>query len=555
METLLLLLVLVPFIWAGVHALVPEGNGGKWQHAGAIVGSSVLVVLSSLLLFGQGSIGTTGGFSVPWLPQFGLSFALGQDGVTGTLALLTSVLMVLACVASITTITKRIKLYYSLLFLLIGSVLGVFLSRDLFLFFLFFELELIPMYLLINIWGGPRRDYASMKFVLYTLFGSVFLVAALLGLGFFGQQLGIPLESLFLFDSLKNTAITLQQQAMQSPSLMGLPLLLFLGFFVAFSVKLPVVPVHTWLPDAHVEAPTPVSMLLAGILLKMGAYGLLRFCFEWFPVAGKLLSPYIGLLALINIVYTAGIALVQKDMKKLIAYSSVSHMGFVLLALATLNSSGFGAAVFVMVAHGLVSAALFMGVGTLYRRTHSRLIDDYSGVAQKAPILFYFFLLMSMSSLGLPLLISFAGEAMTFYSGAISTAFQSIPLWPGVTLPLSIQTVTVLAGFGVVLGAAYMLWLVKRVFFGATNALTAKLTDATRSEVLVLGVLTALVVTFGFCPNWLAGWYEPVTNAMGSSYQEMNERLQASMSQQGQLLGQPSSSSSAPTVASMAVAD
>jgi NADH-quinone oxidoreductase subunit M len=392
-------------------------------------------------------------------------------------------------------------------------------ARDLFLFFLFFELELIPMSLLITIWGGPRRDYAAMKFVLYTLAGSIFLVASILLLAFVSKAMGAPEQTLFLFSQLKQIA-----NAPQFP--LQLQMLIFLGFFVAFSVKLPVVPLHTWLPDAHVEAPTPISMLLAGILLKMGAYGLLRFAFEWFPLAGKLLSPYIGLLALINIVYTAAIALVQTDMKKLIAYSSVSHMGFILLALAAYNATGITAAIFVMVAHGLVSAALFMGVGTLYGRTHSREIAVYSGVAQKTPVLFYFFLLMSMSSLGLPLLVSFAGESLTFYSGFISHSFNFIPLFGYGAIPLSIGGVTALSAIGVVLGAAYMLWLVKRVFFGPVSEACQQLKDATRSEVLVLGVLSVFVIGLGFFPSLLTAQFADSTTAIASQFTQAEAQLQ-----------------------------
>ena len=522
MEFLLPILVGLPFLASGVFALLPTNPNPETEaknlHWLAGIVSTILLVVASVLAFGQG-VGTNLSWVQPWLPKFGLSLAFGQDGLTATLVLLTTLLSLLAGVASITTIGKRLKLYYSLFFLLIGSVLGVFMARDLFLFFLFFELELITMYLLITIWGGPRRDYAAMKFVLYTLAGSIFLVSSILLLGFVAKASGAPEQSLFLFSQLKQLASNPQFP-------FQLQLLIFVGFFVAFSVKLPVVPLHTWLPDAHVEAPTPISMLLAGILLKMGAYGLLRFAFEWFPLVGKLLSPYIGLLALINIVYTASIALVQTDMKKLIAYSSVSHMGFILLALAAYNATGITAAIFVMVAHGLVSAALFMGVGTLYGRTHSRDIAIYGGVAQKAPVLFYFFLLMSLSSLGLPLLVSFAGESLTFYSGFISHAFSAIPLSSSVVLPLSIQGITALSAVGVVLGAAYMLWLVKRLFFGPVSEACQQLKDATRSEVAVLSVLSVLVIGLGFFPNLLTAQFADSTTAIASQFSQAEAQLQ-----------------------------
>ena len=526
MEFLLPILVGLPFLASGVFALLPTNPNPETEaknlHWLAGIVSTILLVVASVLAFGQG-VGTNLSWVQPWLPKFGLSLAFGQDGLTATLVLLTTLLSLLAGIASITTIGKRLKLYYSLFFLLIGSVLGVFMARDLFLFFLFFELELIPMYLLITIWGGPRRDYAAMKFVLYTLAGSIFLVASILVLAAISKGIGAPDQTLFLFSQLKQVASVIAT----NPQIeFYTQFFIFLGFFIAFSVKLPVVPLHTWFPDAHVEAPTPISMLLAGILLKMGAYGLLRFAFEWFPLAGKLLSPYIGLLALINIVYTAAIALVQTDMKKLIAYSSVSHMGFILLALAAYNATGITAAIFVMVAHGLVSAALFMGVGTLYGRTHSREIAVYSGVAQKTPVLFYFFLLMSMSSLGLPLLVSFAGESLTFYSGFISHAFNAIPLSSSVVLPLSIQGITALSAVGVVLGAAYMLWLVKRLFFGPVSEACQQLKDATRSEVAVLSVLSVLVIGLGFFPNLLTAQFADSTTAIASQFSQAEAQLQ-----------------------------
>lgn len=508
MTSLLLpLLVGLPLLVALLVPLLSPGKNGQALHAVALLSSLVLLVLTGLAwMLPASSLAV----ELPWLPQFGISFALGADGISLTLATLTAFLSVMATVASFSNITQRFKLYYSMFFLLIASVMGVFLSRDLFLFLLFFELELIPMYLLIAVWGGPRRDYAAMKFVLYTLFGSVFLLASLFGLYFIGRALGADPSSLFMFDTLK--AIV---------SVGGLPIttqiLLFLGFFIAFSVKLPVVPLHTWLPDAHVEAPTPISMLLAGILLKMGAYGMLRFGFELLPQAAAVLAPYIGLLALINILYTASIALVQKDMKKLIAYSSVSHMGFVLLGLCALNAIGFSAAVFVMVSHGLVSAALFMAVGTLYLRTHTRDIAQYGGAGQRVPVLFYFFMVMAMASLGLPFLISFAGETLVFYGAFVSNAFTTIPLG-ALQLPLSVQWVTALSALGVVLGAAYLLWLLKRVFFGELSPACAHLRDATRSEVVVLASLTLLIVGFGVFPQWLNARYQTEVQRIAEPY-------------------------------------
>jgi NAD(P)H-quinone oxidoreductase subunit 4 len=488
-------LVGLPFVAAALTPLLPDGHQGSLKQAWGL-GVMLLLLVMSVGLLGAGGLT----WSVPWLPMMGVQFALGTDGISTTLVLLTAVVGTLALLASRHTIKTSLSLYYSLFFVLIGSLMGVFLARDLFLFFLMFELELIPMYLLIAKWGGPKRQFAAMKFVLYTLFGSVFLLGSMLALYFLSQQLGANPATIFSFDSLQ---AVIAMGGFELP----LQLALFLGFFIAFAVKLPVVPLHTWLPDAHVEAPTPISMLLAGILLKMGGYGLLRFGIGWFPDAALVMAPIMGLLGVASILYAGSVAIAQTDMKKLIAYSSVSHMGFVLLALATLNVVGLNGAMFVMVSHGLVSAALFMGVGTLYRRTHSRAIADHGGVGRIMPKLFYFFMLMSMASLGLPLLSGFAGETMVFYAGAISTAFASIPLGLA-SLPVSIQGVTLLASLGVLFSAVYSLWLVKRLFFGDVPTLCAKLSDLTRSEVAVMGALSAMVLVLGLTPSWLVGLYQ-----------------------------------------------
>lgn len=515
-EHYLTVLVFIPIILALIVPLIPDRGDGKAVHHFGIAGS-VLLFAYALLAWLPGNAPPNE--MVAWLPQLGITYALGADGLSLTMVILTAFLLVMATVASYSTIQKRLKLYYSMLFILTAAVLGVFIARDMFLFFLFWELELIPMYLLIAIWGGPRRDYAATKFVLYTLFGSVFLVAGLLALYFHARSLpGADMALLFHYD-------TIQASIGQGLALSS-QLLIFIALFITFAVKLPVVPLHTWLPDAHVEAPTPISMLLAGILLKMGAYGMVRFNFEFLPEAAQALAPYIALLAVINIVYTAGVALVQSDLKKLIAYSSVSHMGFVLLGLSALNALGFNGAVFVMFAHGLVSAALFMCVGTLYSRTHSRAIADYGGFGSQTPIIFYFMMFMSMASLGLPLLVSFASETMVFYGAFVSNAFDSIPVF-GFSLPWTIQGLTVVAGLGIVLGAAYLLWMLKRVFFGPIQDRWTQLPDASPSEVLVLGTLALLVLAYGVYPQWITRQFEPDVSAIAAQYEQLGAPSQA----------------------------
>ncbi len=501
------ILIFLPILLIAPILILPEGKEGRTTHTLGIAGAALVFLFSSLSWLGWVKPVAE---SVPWISSLGITYALGTDGLTMTLVYLTTFLLLMAAIASFSSIHKRLKLYYAMLFVLTTSVMGVFLARDMFLYFLFWELELIPMYLLIAIWGGPRRDYASIKFVLYTLFGSVFLVAGTLALYFHARSLpGADMATLFQYQTI--------QHAIGQHLPLASQILIFIALFITFAVKLPVVPVHTWLPDAHVEAPTPISMMLAGILLKMGAYGMLRFCFEFLPDAARVLAPYIAVLAVINIVYTAGVALVQSDLKKLIAYSSVSHMGFVLLGLSALNAIGFNGAVFVMFAHGLVSAALFMCVGTLYNRTHTRAIADYGGFATQTPIIFYFFLFMSMASLGLPLLVSFASETLVFYGAFVSKAFQTIPFF-GSQINLSIQGLTFVAGLGVIIGAAYLLWMLKRVFFGPIQQRWTQLPDATCSEVFVLATLTLLVIAFGVYPKLITIEFEPDVSAIAAKH-------------------------------------
>lgn len=502
------ILLALPLLFAAIIGWVKPNEDAKNIHQLGVVGSLVVLLYSALpWFFGALPIYEF----TAWLPSFGINYALGADGLSLTLVILTTFLFFMAVMASLTNINKRVKLYYSMLFILITAVMGVFLARDVFVFFLFYELELIPMYFLIAIWGGPNRSYASIKFVLYTLFGSIFMLAAILGVYVMTQKMGASSETLFLFDTVKANLAGVS---------LGAQMLMFIGFFIGFSVKLPVVPFHTWLPDAHVEAPTPVSMLLAGILLKMGAYGMLRFCFEFMPEAAYVAAPWVALLAVINIVYTAGIALVQTDLKKLIAYSSVSHMGFVLLGLAAMNAMGFNGAVFVMFAHGIVSAALFMCVGVVYNRTHTRLLADFGGLGVPMPAYFSFFLFMSMASLGLPLLISFASETMVFYGAYTSNLFNVVIHHAFFGLPLvwNMQVATAVSAIGVILGAAYLLWMIRRIFFGALPQRWAGLNDLCVSEVFVLASLSVLVLVYGFQPTLITQRFEPWVSAMATPY-------------------------------------
>lgn len=433
-----------------------------------------------------------------WIAPLGINFAFGIDGISLTLVILTTFLVLLALVASKYNITKRHKLYYSMIFILQTAILGVFTAKDLFLFFLFWEIELIPMYFLIAIWGTGRKEYSAMKFILYTFTGSIFMLASILALVYYHfTQTGLLTFDLSVYTSLKSYSY---------PIIFSL--LTFMGFFAAFAVKLPIVPFHTWLPDAHVDAPTPVSMLLAGILLKMGGYGLIRMNLQILPEAVKVLAPLLLILGVINIIYAACIALVQNDLKKLVAYSSVSHMGIVLIGLGALNSAGISGAVFQMAAHGIISAGLFMIVGVIYLRTHTREIVKLGGLGQDSPRIMYFSLIIVLASLGLPLLIGFAAETLAFYGAFTSYSVEGFSLF-GWYIPLSIRALTAMGIFGIILTAAYLLWMFQKVFFGNMLEKWKNFHDATPHEVFVLLSLILVIVVFGFYPQGLTNIFVP----------------------------------------------
>ncbi|MBI2996078.1 MAG: NuoM family protein [Candidatus Melainabacteria bacterium] len=416
---------------------------------------------------------------------------LGVDGLSIAMVLLMAILLPVTIIASEPIAKDRPKLYYSMLMLLSTSVFGVFVAQDLFLFFLLWELELIPMYFLIAVWGGPNKNYAAMKFLIYTFIAGVCMFAAVLLLFFASGANTFDME-------------VLSRYGKTLPHIFQL--MCFLLFFLCFIIKLPSFPFHTWLPDAHVEAPTPVSMLLAGILLKMGGYGIYRICVGFFPDILAEYGLWITILASVNIVGAAVACLAQDDMKRIIAYSSVSHMGFVLLGVASLTQAGFSGGIFQMFSHGLISAALFMLVGTLYERTHTRLIADYGGMTKYMPRCFYLFTLAALANLALPALSGFVGESLVFYGAFSSKYFSNFPT----TLHFNFGQICVLfSALGVILTAGYMLWLLQKIFMGPENPKWSKLTDLRTQEVVVLGSLLALVVVWGIYPISLSNLYEP----------------------------------------------
>ncbi|HLY61170.1 MAG TPA: NADH-quinone oxidoreductase subunit M [Terriglobia bacterium] len=409
---------------------------------------------------------------VPWIDSPSISYSVGLDGLSLLLVLLSAFLTPLSILASWRSIQSRPKEFYLFLLALETGMIGVFVSLDLFLFFVFWEVMLIPMYFLIGVWGHDRRVYAAVKFILYTMVGSALMLVGILYLykvtGTFDLQ--TILSTLpGLWASMPGSAQTW----------------LFLAFFLAFAIKVPMFPFHTWLPDAHVEAPTAGSVILAGVLLKMGTYGMLRFCLPLFPQASRDFAPIISVLAIIGIIYGALVAMVQPDMKKLVAYSSVAHMGFIVLGIFAFNINGIEGAIYQMCSHGVSTGALFLLVGMLYDRRHTRLIAEFGGLATAIPVFSTFFLIVTLSSLGLPALNGFVGEFLIIVgSFHVKAAYAA------------------LAAVGVVLAAVYLLWMYQRVFFGeVTNPKNQNLPDIDAREKFILVVLVLVILWMGVYPN------------------------------------------------------
>ncbi|MGH7299207.1 MAG: NADH-quinone oxidoreductase subunit M [Candidatus Rokuibacteriota bacterium] len=436
-----------------------------------------------------------------WIPSLGVSYHLGVDGISVLLVLLTTFLMPLAILSSWTSIESRWKEFAITMLLLEAGMVGVFVSLDLFLFYVFWEAMLIPMYLIIGIWGGNNRIYAAVKFVLYTLAGSLLMLVAILVLYF---QHGAA-TNVYTFDLPVVTRYVLPGGRMQD--------LLFLAFALAFAIKVPMFPFHTWLPDAHVEAPTAGSVILAGVLLKMGTYGFLRFCLPLFPEASLRYAPWMFALAIIGIIYGAWVSTVQPDLKKLVAYSSVSHLGFVVLGLFTLTSQGLVGGLIQMVSHGLSTGALFLMVGMIYERRHTRLITDFGGLWKVIPAFSVVFLIVCLSSVGLPGLNGFVGEFLILVG-----AFQVDRL------------AAVLATSGIIFAAVYLLWMYQRVCFGdITSEANRRLTDLSSREWAVLVPVLILIVWIGVYPTAFTAMTEPSVQALISQVQSKAQATAAAM--------------------------
>ncbi|MCH8040407.1 MAG: NADH-quinone oxidoreductase subunit M [Nitrospinae bacterium] len=475
-------MIATPFLGIATLAFV---QNQEWIRRVALVSTLINVGLSLLLWAGFDF--TNQGMQFverrEWMPTFNIQYAVGVDGISILLVLLTALLCPLCVLCSWTAITTRVRAFMMLILLVEGAMIVVFTALDLFLFFMLWEITMIPMYFMIILWGGPDRIAAGIKFVLYSLTGSLLLLVGILGLYLEGGR---------TFDIVALTNHTY-------PS--DVQFWIFLAFFLAFAIKIPMLPFHTWLPDAHAEAPTAGSVLLAGVLLKMGGYGFLRFCLPMFPEASAQFAPFILWLSIAAIIYGGYMALAQSDLKKLIAYSSISHMGFVTLGIFVFNRQGIQGAILQMFNHGITTGALFLAVGQLYDRTHSRSITDYGGLHKTMPRFATLFCLFSVASFGLPGTCNFIGEFLVL----IGTSFKSFVM-------------VLLAMGGIVLAAAYMLWMLQRVALGEPNTKAASLLpDLTRRELATVIPLAILVFWIGLYPG-------PLMEMMDASVTQLLEQ-------------------------------
>ena len=493
--SILTLITFLPIGGAALLLFMRKASTGALRNIALIV--SLLALLLSLPLFSNFDSSNPGmqfEQSVAWIPSLGIQYHVGIDGISLFLVLLTTVLTPITILSSWNSIEKRVREYYLFMLMLETGMIGVFVALDFFLFYVFWEVMLVPMYFLIGVWGGQRRIYAAVKFFLYTMVGSVLMLVAIIALYFLNGATTFDFPSILANLQSGNLVLNSSQQYW-----------LFLAFFFAFAIKVPLFPLHTWLPDAHVEAPTAGSVILAGVLLKMGTYGIVRFCLPIFPEATRELTPLISLLAVVGIVYGALVAMVQTDIKKLVAYSSVSHLGFVVLGIFALNEQGLQGAMYQMLNHGISTGALFLLVGMIYDRRHTRLIDEFGGLADPLPVFSTIFMIVTFSSIGLPMLNGFVGEFLILL-GAFNANV----------------TFAVVATSGVILSAVYMLWMYQRVIFGEVkNPKNKKLADLDFREKLLLLPLVALIF-------WMGIYSEAFLRRMDTSVNQVLQQVKSS---------------------------
>ncbi len=481
-------MVFLPLIGAMLIVLLPKSSEQSFKWIACITTLLPLILAYKIfVLFNRDVAGLSinQGFQFvekfSWIPAFNIEYFLGIDGLSILMLLLTALLCPL-CILASWNINKGLKGYFSLFLLLETGMMGVFCSLDFFLFYVFWEVMLLPMYFLIGVWGGPRREYAAIKFFLYTLVGSVLMLLVMLYFYFMTEP--------HTFDITRLIA--------EHKNFLGFGHILWFALYIGFAIKIPVFPFHTWLPDAHVEAPTAISVILAGVLLKMGAYGILRISYPILPEATLYFSTFLAIMGVINIVYGALCAMAQKDLKKLVAYSSISHMGYVLLGMASFTEEGINGAVLQMFNHGTITAMLFILVGVVYDRAHHREIDGFGGLASRVPVYTGITAFAFFAGLGLPGLSSFVSEVLVLLG-----AFQKFTLY------------TIIAGTGIILGAAYFLWTIQRVFLGKLDAKYAELPDINIREILSLAPLVVIVVVLGVYP-------QPVLDLMKASLGYLN---------------------------------
>ncbi len=481
----LTLITFLPLLGAIVTALMPKDNLRAIRLTAA--GFAFVALVLSVIVWVQYDTNAAGlqfVEKVPWIPSLGITYFMGVDGLNLPMVVLTTLLTFLAILAS-WHITLRTKFYFALLLLLEMGIVGVFTSLDLLLFFLFWEVELIPMYLLIIIWGGPRREYAAIKFVLYTIAGSALMLAGILALYFFADA------------NVSGRTFDLLELAKTNYALKYGPVFSSVVFFLlilGFLIKLPSFPFHTWLPDAHVEAPTAVSVILAGVLLKMGGYAIIRINASILPQALHDWAYVLAIMAVISVIYGACTSMVQNDLKKMVAYSSVSHMGYVLLGIAALTPASMNGAVLQMFTHGTITGMLFLLVGVIYDKTHTRLISEFGGLAARMPLYATLFVMGGLASLGLPGMSGFVAEFTVFVGSYLNP---------------NMQLFTIIAAAGIVITAGYIMWMLQRVFFGPLVQKWQHIEDARGIEVVPLVVLVVIIIAVGVYPAL-------VTNVIGS---------------------------------------
>lgn len=495
-ENLLTILILLPVFAAlaimGHSLFSPMREDGQYKWI-ALGFSIVSFLLSLILLFDKGAASASGFHfekNIQWIQAINSNYHIGVDGLSLWLIVLTTFIMPIAIISSWHAVEKRHAAFYTFLMLLQSAMIGVFVSLDLLVFYLFFEASLVPMFFLIGIWGGENRLYSAVKFFIYTALGSLLMLAAIIGLYYLQANANGGVGSfdyVVLLNSMKSGNLVLGVTAGS---------LIFWAFALAFSIKVPLFPVHTWLPDAHTDAPTAGSVILAAVLLKMGTYGLMRFNFALFPEQSREFAWVFITLAVIGIIYGALVAMVQPDIKRLVAYSSVSHMGFVILGMFSFTEQGMQGALYQMLNHGVSTGALFLLVGFIYERRHTRAIKDFGGLASVMPLYATFFVFTSMSSIGLPFLNGFVGEFLIM-----------LGMWNSKILSITGSTnwnyvATMLAGTGVIFAAVYLLWMIQRVFFGkVTNPANKRLKDLNWREIGLLSPLLFLMLFMGVYPS------------------------------------------------------